>query len=113
MRFSGTMLKVCLIAAGLAAASASVPALAGDDVSHILGNGQDVGSNVLAEQRGAGTTVVQTANANVQNNTVVNSVTGSNNFGGFGQSEGMFTVFQNTGNDVVMQSQTNLIVNLQ
>ncbi len=91
----------------------ATPALAGDDVGQLLANGGAVGSASLADQRGGATpSIDQSAVAIVTGDTANFAHTGSNIFGGFGSSQGMFTVLQNTGNNVAMQSETVLNVNL-
>jgi hypothetical protein len=101
---------ITALSAGMAA-----PARAGDDIAKLLDDGQTLSDDILAQQRG-GTAQPNTAeqSANVSGNVVgSHTVTGDNNFGGFGASQGMITVFQNTGNNVSMQSQTVLNVTIQ
>lgn len=92
------------------------PAHAGDDLATIFSGGHNVAPDVLAHQRG-GTSPSIDANAiaNVSNNLIIGeSNTGDNKvLGSFNNSSGLFTVFQNSGNNVAMQSQTILNVNLQ
>jgi hypothetical protein len=91
------------------------PAYAGDDIAKLLDNGQSLPLSTLAEQRGGSSQPVETSEiANVTGNTIgSHTITGSNSFGSFGNAQGLMTVFQNTGNNVSMQSQTVLNVNLQ
>lgn len=89
-----------------------LPAFAGDDLGQLLGNGQKVGSRDLAGQRGGTDTPAQSAT--VDGNYVgAFTHTGSNLLGSISGSDGLFTVFQNTGNNVAMQSETVLNVNIK
>ncbi len=92
-----------------------IPAFAGDDLGQLLGNGQMVGSKDLAGQRGgANPPVQQDMSATVDGNSVgAFTHTGSNLLGSISGSDGLFTVFQNTGNNVAMQSETILNVNIK
>jgi hypothetical protein len=91
-----------------------MPAFAGDDLGQLLGNGQMVGSKDLASQRGGTDTPVQhDMSATVEGNAAAFTITGSNTLGSINGSDGMFTVFQNTGNNVAMQSETVLNVNIK
>jgi hypothetical protein len=93
----------------------AMPAFAGEDLGQLLGNGQMVGAKDLATQRGGtDTPVQQDMSATVDGNLVGPFThTGSNAFGGISGSDGMFTVFQNTGNNVAMQSETVLNINIK
>jgi hypothetical protein len=91
-----------------------MPAFAGDDLGQLLGNGQMVGSKDLASQRGGTKSTQQDMTATVDGNSVgAFTHTGSNLLGSISGSDGLFTVFQNTGNNVAMQSETILNVNIK
>jgi hypothetical protein len=103
-----------VLAAVVVFAGLAVPVRA-EELGTIFAEGQSVGTNVLAEQRGG---TEQTINVNTLANVTGNSVgdystTGNATFGSFGNAQGMFSVLQNTGNNVVMQSQLVVNVNLQ
>ena len=92
-----------------------MPASAGEDLGQLLGNGQMVGAKDLASQRG-GTNSPEKPDmtATVDGNSVgAFTHTGSNLLGSISGSDGLFTVFQNTGNNVAMQSETILNVNIK
>lgn len=86
-----------------------------EELGTIFGNDQSVGTSVLAAQRG-GTeqSIIATQIANVTGNTVGDfSITGNVSLGSISNAQGMFSVLQNTGNNVAMQSQLVINVNLQ
>lgn len=115
MRATGAVSSLAL-AIALVAGASSAPAWAGDNVAAIFSDGQDVSPDVLANQRGGTSPSINaSAAATVANNTVgSNTVTGSVDIANsFTNASGLFTVFQNSGNNVAMQSQTILNVNLQ
>lgn len=103
------------VAAALIFGWAILPARADDNLLAILAGNSSVSSNVLASQRGAGLNPDALAIANVSHNSVGdNTVTGDNKvINAFDSSTGVFTVLQNSGNNVAMQSQTIVNVNLQ
>jgi len=100
-----------VLAAVLVAASYTVPVRA-EELGSILGNGQSVGVNELAAQRG-GTATDQTIDASQVasvNGVNIGANLSSNNFGGFGSATGIATAVQNTGNNNVIQ--TEVVVNI-
>jgi hypothetical protein len=100
-----------VLATVLVFAGSLLPARAGEDVAGVLADNQNLSAGVLAEQRGG--SALATATATVSNNFSAFDVTGSNsNIGSFTGASGMFTVLQNTGNNVVIQTQTVLNVTL-
>ena len=103
------------VAAALVFGCAVLPARADDNLAAILAGSNSVSSNVLASQRGAGLNPDALAIANVSRNSVGDyTVTGDNSVNNaFNSSTGVFTVLQNSGNNVAMQSQTIVNVNLQ
>jgi hypothetical protein len=107
---SSFVLAAVLVSAGLA-----VPVRA-QELGTIFADGQSVGTNVLAEQRG-GTeqTIIANQISNVANNSVGDYTTTGNAIisNSFGGSQGMFSTLVNTGNNVAMQSQLIINVNLQ
>lgn len=85
-----------------------------DDIAGVLGDNQNVSTSILATQRGGSSdSALATATATVSGNINLGGMTGSNfNMGSFVGAAGIFTVLQNTGNNVAIQSQTILNVNL-
>lgn len=107
-----TALSTVLIAA-FAVGYAVSPARADDNLAAILSGSNSVSSNLLASQRGAGLNPDAVAIANVSGNAVAFTKTGDNGvLNSLNDAKGVFTVFQNTGNNVAMQSQTILNLNL-
>lgn len=109
-------LSFLVIATALLFGGSALPARADSGLATLLGGDHNVTSDMLASQRG-GSSPSTDANAvaNVSNNSVNGiTTTGSNGvLNSFNNASGMFTVFQNSGNNVAMQSQTILNVNLQ
>jgi len=92
-------------------AGSLLPARAGEDLANLLPDNQHLSAGVLADQRGG--SALATATATVSNNFSAFDVTGSNsNVGSFTGASGVFTVLQNTGNNVAIQAQTVLNVTL-
>ncbi|MGH7074257.1 MAG: hypothetical protein ACREFD_08670 [Stellaceae bacterium] len=114
MRVRGRNLAACVALSALVAIVLNGGAQAGDNLGLVFANGQQLQTKDLADLRGGTSpSTDMSAIAIVDGNKVINTMTGSNTLGGFVNSQGMFTVFQNTGNNVAMQSQTILNVNLQ
>jgi hypothetical protein len=85
------------------------PARADDNnLAQLLSNQPTVSDDLLAQQRGGTAQQI----GNVEDNLVLGGKTGDNHFGSFGSSQGMISAFQNTGNNVVMQSQMTVNVEL-
>lgn len=104
------------LAATLVSGMRILPAQAGDSVAEIFSDGHSVSPDVLAGERGgAAQSIDASAMANVSGNAVGSYVVTGNNgvANSFNNATGLFTVFQNSGNNVAMQSQTILSVNLQ
>jgi len=103
-----------VLATVLVFAGSALPARAGEDVAGVLADNQNLSAGVLAEQRGGSIpTPLANATATVSGNFSAFDVTGSNsNVGSFTGASGMFTVLQNTGNNVAIQAQTILNVTL-
>jgi hypothetical protein len=110
MRFLTRTVTSAALVTGLTWGGVVLPAQAGDSVATILSDGPGMSSAMLNNQRGGSE---QNQSAAVSENTINGtSYTGSNTGPVFNQATGMFTVFQNTGNNVVMQSQMNINANL-
>jgi hypothetical protein len=110
------MKSIFVLATFLVFAGSALPARAGgDDVASVLAGNQNLSPSDLANQRGGAIdpSILATATATVSNNVAAFDVTGSNsNLGSFIGASGIFTILQNTGNNVSIQSQTILNVNL-
>jgi hypothetical protein len=102
------------LAMALTLSAGATPGIAGEDLGPVLANGGPVGSADLADQRGGTLNQDQLANqiAVVKDNIAVFSPTGNNLLGSISNAEGLFTVLQNTGNNVAIQSETVLNVNI-
>lgn len=81
------------------------------DLGKLLGDGQSVGTSVLAGERGGTSqSIVASQSADVNGISIGN--TGTNSFGSFGNAQGMITAVQNTGNNVAIQTEVVLNVNM-
>lgn len=82
-----------------------------DDLSPVL-------LEVLDQERGMGGILDVTSNANLEavltGNSTSNSVTGNNTIdqGSFHQASGVFSIIQNTGNNVIIQDSTIITVTI-
>lgn len=101
-----------VLAAVLVVASFTTAPVRAEELGSILGNGQSVGANDLAAQRGgtAGDQAIDASQLATVNGVNIGANMSSNSFGGFGNATGIATAVQNTGNNVAVQ--TEIVVNI-
>ncbi len=96
----------------------STSALAGSEYQPSMeALGPAVSEEMLSENRGGYTQIINTNNLNAQlyNNQANYNITGTNtvNGGSFANSSGFATIIQNSGNNVIIQNATILNLKLQ
>ena len=107
--------SLCLCGVILWAAS---PVLQAESLAHSLFDATPVGDKSLNELRGKSGIVDVTSSAHLEavlaDNTVANSVTGNNVIDNNSSSDasGVFSVIQNTGNNVIIQDSTIITITI-
>lgn len=111
---------ICLLAgvSALLLNAVSPPALADDEAGPAIGVfGVAIADDQLAAYRGGQTLELNTNNldATLSDNQAISNITGSNlvTSGAFAGANGMNTIIQNSGNNVIIQNATILNLKLQ
>ncbi|MDD5330837.1 MAG: hypothetical protein PHX38_12615 [Sulfuricella sp.] len=112
--------SICFLVgvSALSLTALSLPAMADDQAGPDIGAfGAAIPDELLAANRGGQTLEINTNNldATLTDNQAISNITGSNlvSSGAFSSANGMNTVIQNSGNNVIIQNATILNLTLQ